>query len=132
MTKSQREWGDRQVILSTPSIRWHRDQLLPGLSQEERRHPEISPLFADLAGLPPALLTVGTDDPLLDDSVEMAARWPGAQLDVYPGGFHAFDLFPLRVAAVANQRQIDFIRNCITSPTHPSAPANINRNQVPS
>lgn len=113
MTNSQRNWGERHVILSTPAIRWHIDQLLPGVDQNARRDPSISPLFADLTGVPPALFTIGTEDPMLDDSVEMAARWPGSELDVYPGGFHAFDFFPLRMADLAQQRQHDFLRRCI-------------------
>jgi len=113
MSDSQRNWGSRHVIISTPAIRWHIDQLLPGLDERARRSPAISPLFADLAGLPPALLTVGTEDPMFDDSVQLAARWPGAELDVYPGGFHAFDLFPLRMAEVARQRQQHFVRRCL-------------------
>ena len=118
MSASQRAWGDRNVVLSTPIIRWHLDQLLPGLDDDARRDPAISPLFADLeaAALPPALLTVGTDDPMLDDSVQLAARWPGARLDVYEGGFHAFDLFPLRLGELATRRQIDFVKQCV-SPT---------------
>nr|WP_245214912.1 alpha/beta hydrolase fold domain-containing protein [Pararoseomonas indoligenes] len=35
------------------------------------RDPAISPLYADLAELPPALFTVGTIDPLLDDTLFM-------------------------------------------------------------
>ena len=110
MSDSQRSWGSRHVIISTPAIRWHIDQLLPGLDETARRDPAISPLFADLSGMPPALFTIGTEDPLLDDSVEMAARWPGAELDIYPGGFHAFDFFPLKMADLAQQRQHDFLR----------------------
>lgn len=110
MTPSQRAWGERVVVLSTPIIRWHADQLLPGLDREARRDPAISPLYADHTGLPPALLTVGTEDPMLDDSRLLAERWPGAQLDVYEGGFHAFDLLPLRMAEVATQRQHAFLR----------------------
>jgi acetyl esterase/lipase len=52
------------------------------------RDPDISPLYADLPGLPPAI-TVGTDDPLLDDSLLLSARWIAAgnpaELAIYPG-----------------------------------------------
>jgi acetyl esterase/lipase len=114
MSPSQRAWGDRVLVLSTPIIAWHLDQLLPGLDEDERRDPSISPLFADLTGLPPALLTVGTDDPMLDDSRLLAERWPGAQLDVYEAGFHAFDLMPqLQLAELATRRQIEFVRTCL-------------------
>jgi acetyl esterase/lipase len=115
LTEWARSWGERCIILSTPIVQWHADQLLPGLDDEARRDPSISPLFADLTGMPPALLTVGPDDPLYHDSVEMAARWPGAQLDVYPGGFHAFDFFDLALAQLAVGRQIEFLRGCLDS-----------------
>ena len=113
MSESQRTWGDRNLVLSTPIIRWHLDQLLPGLDDDARRDPTISPLFADLTGLPPALLTVGTDDPMLDDSKLLAARWPGARLEVYESGFHAFDLMPLALGELATRAQIAFVRDCI-------------------
>lgn len=115
MSDAARAWGDRVVVLSTPIITWHLDQLLPDLDAYRRRDASISPLFADLEGLPPALLTVGTDDPLLDDSRRLAARWPDAQLAEYEGGFHAFDLFPLALGELATQRQLSFIRDRLSS-----------------
>ena len=55
---------------------------------ENLRDPDVSPLYADLHDLCPALFTVGTGDTLLDDSVFMAARWELAgnptELAVYP------------------------------------------------
>lgn len=114
MSPSQRAWGERVLVLSTPIIAWHLDQLLPGLDDDARRDPSISPLFADLTGLPPALLTVGTDDPMLDDSRLLAERWSGAQLDVYDAGFHAFDLMPLELGELATRRQIDFVRSWLS------------------
>jgi acetyl esterase/lipase len=80
----------------------------PGLDREDRRHPSISPLYASLADLCPALLTVGTADPLLDDSLFLAARWQAAgneaRLDVYPDCPHAFPGFPIELGRLATER----------------------------
>jgi monoterpene epsilon-lactone hydrolase len=46
------------------------------------RDPLVSPLYADLTGLPPLLLHVGADEVLRDDSVRFAARAQAAQVDV--------------------------------------------------
>jgi acetyl esterase/lipase len=63
--------------------------------------------------MPPALFTVGTLDPLLDDSLFMAARWTAAgneaDLAIYPGGVHAFNAFPTALAAEANARALRFL-----------------------
>ncbi|MCZ7657454.1 MAG: alpha/beta hydrolase [Xanthobacteraceae bacterium] len=40
----------------------------------ELREPDVSPLHAHLGGLPPAIFTVGTRDPPLDDTLFMAPR----------------------------------------------------------
>lgn len=44
------------------------------------RDPAISPLYADLSGLPSALFSIGTIDPLVDDSLFMHARWQAASV----------------------------------------------------
>jgi acetyl esterase/lipase len=63
--------------------------------------------------MPPALFTVGTLDPLIDDTLFMYARWlaagGSAELAVYPGGTHVFNLFPIKIAQQANKRIYDFI-----------------------
>jgi acetyl esterase/lipase len=118
MTPSQLGWGDRNLILSTPIMAWFYDCFLPGTSVEERRSPEISPLYADLAGLPPALFTVGALDPLLDDSLFLAARWSQAGLDadlrVYPEAVHGFIAFPLGIAQVANDAMVEFVQRVLS------------------
>ena len=83
-----------------------RDLYLPGHDAAARKHPDISPLYADLAGLPPALFTVGTADYLYDDSLFMAMRWRAAgneaELAVYPDSVHGFTVFPTALARAAN------------------------------
>lgn len=80
-------------ILDPEYIGYVVDQFTPGWTAEKRRSPELSPLYADLSGLPPALFTVGTADHLVDDSLFMAQRWVLAgnrsELLVYPGAPHA-------------------------------------------
>jgi acetyl esterase len=81
---------------------------LPGRTADDARAPEISPLYADLHDLPPALFTVGSADHLLDDSLFMAARWAvygnESELAVYPDCVHGFTGFPLELAKRANER----------------------------
>lgn len=117
MTPSQARWGERNLVLSGPIIAWFYDQYLPGMSMAERRAPEVSPLYADLSNMPPALFTVGTMDALLDDSLFMYGRWVAAgnkaELAVYPGGVHAFDAFPTALGHRAVERCDAFIAAAI-------------------
>jgi monoterpene epsilon-lactone hydrolase len=65
--------------------------------------PLISPQFADLAGLPPLLIQVGSEETLLDDAVTLAGRAGAAgvavTLEIWPDMIHAFPMFFPRVAA---------------------------------
>lgn len=114
MPPSQRNWGERNLVLSTPTMQWFYDHFVP---EARRRDPDVSPLYADLRGLPPALFTVGTLDPLLDDSLFMYARWVAAgnqaEIAVYPGGPHGFNGFPTELARRANVRIDAFLRQAL-------------------
>lgn len=61
------------------------------------RHPLISPLYADLSGLPAMLIQVGTDEILRDDSLRLAHRAQEAgvevTLDVWEGMWHVWHYF---------------------------------------
>jgi len=57
----------------------------------------ISPIFADLSGLPPLIIQAGTHEVLLDDAVRLAQRAISADveviLDVTPGAPHVFQAY---------------------------------------
>ena len=112
LTPSARAWGERNLILTTKLMKWFHEKYA---SAEKYSDPDLSPLYADLAGLPPALFTIGTLDPLIDDSMFMHMRWQAAgnlsQLAVYPGGIHAFNAFPIELARKANARINEFIKD---------------------
>jgi acetyl esterase/lipase len=101
MTPSMANWGPDNLILSTPVVEWFVDNLTAG-DRALRADPALSPLLADLSGLPPSLLTCGTADPLIDDTLFMAARLAAAgvavETRIVPGGCHGFDLFDLAIA----------------------------------
>ena len=74
-----------------------------------------SPLFADLIGLPPIYIQVGTDELLLDDSTRFVERAREAgvnvSIDIYEGYFHVFQAFfiVLRKAREANKKLAAFM-----------------------
>ena len=59
--------------------------------------PAAAPLHADLAGLPPLLIEVGTREVLLDDSTRLAERARAAGVDVTlrteEGMIHVWQIF---------------------------------------
>jgi len=52
------------------------------LAGRDARTPLASPLYADLRGLPPLLVHVGTAETLLDDATRLAARARAASVAV--------------------------------------------------
>ena len=62
---------------------------------------KASPLYADLHGLPPLLIQVGTAETLLDDATRLVARAGDADvraiLSVWPGMIHVWHLFHSRL-----------------------------------
>lgn len=114
-TPSMRRFGDRPLILNTPITSWFIDRFVPLSGRDD---PDASPLLADLAGMPPAMFTVGDADPLLDDTLFMDIRWKAAgipsQLDLWPGAVHGFDLFDdHEYAAPARTRMHRFLNSAL-------------------
>jgi acetyl esterase len=78
--------------LSQTQMRWIFETYLESPAQQNDWR--VAPLLADMKGLPPAHLIVGSLDPLLDDSSKLAAKLKAAgvpaTLTVYQGINHGF------------------------------------------
>ena len=63
----------------------------------DRSDPRLSPLYADLKGLPPTLIQIGSAETLLDDAVRFAAAAGevdvSATLEIWPHMIHAWPLW---------------------------------------
>jgi acetyl esterase/lipase len=73
------------------------------LNGADPRTPLAAPLYADLRGLPPILIQVGSAETLLDDAVRLAGAAGAAdvrvRLEVWPDMIHVWQLFYQQVAA---------------------------------
>lgn len=111
LTPSARVFGDDRLVLRTRDMKAFINAFAP--PPLDRAAADVSPLFADLSSLCPALFTVGTKDALLDDSLFMHARWRAAgncaELVIAPGGAHGFVAFPGEIAALALARMFSFL-----------------------
>ncbi|WP_434597672.1 alpha/beta hydrolase [Pseudomonas sp. R4-83] len=100
-TPSVRNAPAETLVLDGPGMVEALRLLTPDLSDAQRRHPPLSPLYGDFSDLPPALLFAGELDPLLDDTLMIAERWqPSApvELHVLPASPHGFIHFPTAIA----------------------------------
>lgn len=112
-TPSVRDAGPDTLALDGPAIVRALARLAPDRDEAGLRRPDISPLYADLTGLPPALFLSGDRDPLRDDSRLMARAWgraADADLIQVPEAPHAFLQFggpAARGARIAVRRWLD-------------------------
>jgi len=105
------------------------------LGDHDRRDPLASPLYGDLAGLPPVRIHVGEDEILLDDSIRFGERLEAAggvcQVHTWQGMIHVFPIhFALLTAAKALDDICDFlcegscgvkVRRTIDNPVTPAS-----------
>jgi acetyl esterase/lipase len=104
-TEMRRRAGPETLVLHGPTMSRILDKAR-GIPGGNRRDPLVSPLYADLSGLPPALFVVGTRDPLQEDTDLMYAKWlrdsRDAELVVVPEAAHGFNHQANSTAAKTN------------------------------
>lgn len=112
-TPSCRQVTDTTLVLYKKSLNDSYHLVFGSWNLQQLQQPQYSPLYADLKGMPPAIFTVGTADPLLDDTIFMEARWRNAgnktYLAVYPECTHGLNIFPTKIAKLSNQLVFNWI-----------------------
>jgi acetyl esterase/lipase len=83
--------GVPETMLSVP---WLQEGAHAYVARGDARHPLVSPVTADLRGLPPTLIQVGADEILLNDSRrlfhQLQSCGVAARLEEYPRRWHVF------------------------------------------
>ncbi|KAB8145114.1 alpha/beta hydrolase [Chloroflexia bacterium SDU3-3] len=105
--------GDADPIFTSEALEGL-GKAYPGAT--DPRHPQISPIHADLRGLPALAIQVGEDELLLDDSLVLAEHARAAdlavELSVWPDMWHVFQIYAAAVpeAQRAIEELASFIR----------------------
>lgn len=85
------------------------------LKNHKAKNPFVSPIYADLHGLPPLMLQVGSHELLLDDIIKFHKKAKDAEVEVtfelWKDLFHCFQIFSSKITA--GQQAIENIGNYI-------------------
>ena len=94
-----------------------RDTREPIGDEELKKNPYVSPVFADLTGMPPSLIFVGQDELLLSDSLTMAARLEerGCAVNLIQREkmWHAYVLYSLKENGREFEKMNEFVKKCL-------------------
>lgn len=89
----------RNLVLSKEGMMGYVEAAFEDVPIENRKQPLVSPLYENLQEMPPALFLSGDIEPLVDDSIFMAARWQRAgnfaDLKIVSGACHAFTIIQM-------------------------------------
>jgi acetyl esterase/lipase len=105
------------------ALQWYWDQYVP--YPADREHPYASPLYADLDGLPPAVVFIAGHDPLRDEGMAFGKALEAAGVSRverrYDGGIHGFMTMPALDLAQRARREVctDLARSLASRATEP-------------
>lgn len=122
LTVSGRSFVTKAGVDPNVSAKAIRTRVGDYLHGTEATDPGVSPIFADLTGLPPLLIQAGSHEVLLDDATRLAAKAAADDvavvLDVTPGVPHVFQVFAgiLEEGNAALERAAAFLDSHLSIP----------------
>jgi acetyl esterase/lipase len=117
------------LTLSGPSRRYNAEKDITGLAfaqaairvylgGRDPADPLASPVNADLRGLPPLLIIVGSHESMYSEAAALASAAHRAGVKVvqqtYAGMIHVFPMFTLKTGDLAFQNAAEFILSCVS------------------
>lgn len=127
-------WTDLTLSGESFMRNWHREALLPPgqikiaanmfAGDTDKEHPIVSPVFADLTGLPPLMVHVGTTEVLHSDSVRLAenAKRDGVPMELveWHDAPHVLPLFMGLVPEATRcfKQMVNFMHKHFEAPAH--------------
>ena len=112
---SYKSWKDKDPMLDEAYIRSIREAYVG--KDADYADTKYSPLFADLKGMPSALIQVGSNEILRSDSESLTKRLRKsgtfAKLEVYKGGWHVFQQLPIHNTVMAMEQIHRFVEKVI-------------------
>ena len=110
----------RDPLLPRRSVRYYTTSYLGG---SDPHNPLVSPVYADLHGLPPLLVHVGEDEILRQDAIRITECLKAAgvevRLEIYPQMWHVWQLFMQLPQA---GQSLDDIASFLAAPLEPAPP----------
>ncbi len=129
-TPSARAANSETLLFDGPNLASDLGRLTPDLDEAGLRSPLLSPLYADLEAVPPALFIAGEQDPLRDDSLLMARAWSSHAetllLDI-PTAPHGFQHFGAPTADRAQAAIRSWLDHLLRSKADPDSVDGSNR-----
>lgn len=106
-TESYRLFG-KGFYNPAPALQWYWDQYVPNAA--DRADPYVSPIHADLRGLPPAVVIIAGHDPLRDEGLAYGEALDATGVPTlirrFDGGIHGFVTMPSLDLAQAARAQL--------------------------
>ena len=113
MTMSGQSYTERAEIDPMLTPEYIEAVRLAYAAGRDYRSSDVSPLFADFTGFPPALIQGGDHEILYSDSEQLYQAMKRAnvpcRLQVSEGMWHVFQMFPIRKASVAIENIARFL-----------------------
>lgn len=105
----------RNLVQDSAMCDFYASNFVP--DEKLRRSADVSPLYADMRGLPPALLIVGELDPFYDDSLLLHARSVGdgnrSYLAIFKHAPHGFEVFDPESGNICRRLGHAFVESCL-------------------